>query len=56
MVYAYPSNRVFVTSKKPKKTVPTKEQRELIDFLDSHSVAIYRDKDGKIIAKVTKDK
>lgn len=55
MVYAYPTNRVFVTSKKPKKTVLTKEQRALINYLDSHSVAIYKDKNGKMVAKVTKD-
>lgn len=55
MVYAYPTNRVFVTSKKPKKTVLTKEQKSLMDYLDSHSVEIYRDKNGKMVAKVTKD-
>lgn len=41
--------------KKPQKTVLTKEQKALIDYLDSHSVEIYRDKNGKMIAKITKD-
>lgn len=55
MVYAYPTNQIFVISKKPQKTVLTKEQKALIDYLDSHSVEIYRDKNGKMIAKITKD-
>ena len=55
MVYAYPSNRPFVTSKPLKKKVITEEMKTRRKFIEEHYVSIYRDKKtGEMVAEVIK--
>lgn len=54
MVYAYPLDRIFVTSKNIKrKTVLSDEMKTRRNYMSSHRILIHKDKDSnELIAEV----
>ncbi len=54
--YAVKPNLPFVTNKTLHRTPASKENRDMIDFLDSHDFSFHVDKNtGEFISKVRKN-